>query len=442
MKFRFVHAADLHLDSPFKGLVDLPDALREQVLQSTFNAWDNLVELVLRCKADALLLSGDIFDASHRSLRAEWRLLKGIERLGEASVQVYIIHGNHDPLTAEKAWSAPMHVHVFGTEKPESYPLYNKDKECVAVVTGMSYGAPAVYDNLASAYPSQPEAALHQLELPPSGNSLYRIGLLHGTVDAGGEHDPYSPCTKDELMRKGYDYWALGHIHVRQVLSTSPYIVYSGNLQSRHVKETGAKGAYVVDVHGDHSTELAFHSLDHIRWVEEKVDMSGVDASQKASELLLQKVEECRDLGEGRHVFARLVLTGNTPLHDEFAYGSLIKELLELWKESEWPRLEAGEPVVWPIQMLVQSERSVNVDAWRGTDHFIGDVVRTTEELLLDQEERDQLVQESLSSFYGQRRLRQWLQGRSEDEQKAWVEQALHLVVNRLDQGERVDENK
>lgn len=435
MGFRFVHAADLHLDSPFKGLAELPNELREQVLQSTFTAWDKLVDLTIRCGADALLLGGDLFDGAHRTLRAEWRLRRGLDRLGEAHVQVFIIHGNHDPMKQSEPWSEAEHVHVFGTHEPLSLPLFNQQGEWVAVVTGMSYGEAAVYDNLASLYPREPERRVHQQTGRSVPDSMYRIGLLHGTVDSSKDHDPYAPCTKEELVQKGYDYWALGHIHVRQLLSTDPYIVYPGNLQSRHIKETGAKGAYVVDVHDDHSTELAFHALDCMRWFEMELNLHEASSLQQAGDMLLRAVEDIREASEGRSAFVRMTLCASPAVQHDLLQGDLQQELLELWKESEWPRLESEESIVWPLQIMVNREGTSDLERWREADHFIGDVVRLGDALLQDKEELAALLEEVLGSFYGQRRLRQWLQHQSEAEQEKWMRHALQLVVGRLDQG-------
>ncbi|TVX94605.1 DNA repair exonuclease [Paenibacillus agilis] len=440
---RFIHAADLHLDSPLRGLQSLPDVLQERLEQGVFRAWDRLVDLAIQVEADAVLLSGDLHDSTHRSLRAVWRLERGMKRLSENGIAVFIIHGNHDPLTEEERWSWPSGVTVFGTDEPSCHLIYDRSGKPVAVVTGMSYGQKAVYDNIALHYPDQPERhvkeSLQAGERVGDGNRmasserLYRIGMLHGTVDGRAEHDPYAPCSRGDLIRKDYDYWALGHIHKREVMQEQPYIVYAGNIQGRHIKETGAKGVYVVDVLEDGTSELVFHPLDDVRWFDESLSLQSIETKQELLESMFASIEGLR--GTDRLSCARLTLIGSTPLHSELKRGRLASELEEAWREAERLRLEEGLDAVWPIQLRIHSQAVVDMGAWRESESFAGELIRMTDNVCESDEAVDELIQEALLTLGGNAKLQQWLGSQSIEVRRKWLAEALVLAVDML-QGE------
>lgn len=435
-RLRFVHAADLHLDSPFKGLQPMPELLRERVIQSGLEAWDDLVNLTLDLQADALLLCGDLYDSNTRSLRSQWRLTRGLERLVQAGVQVYIIHGNHDPMSANSNWEWPSGVQVIGSEQPESYWITNRAGERAGVVTGMSYASQAVYDNMAARYPSVPEACAVDLAsgtgVDVQGQRPYRIGMLHGTVDGRQDHDPYAPCSRQQLMDKGYDYWALGHIHKREVIHEHPWIIYPGNLQGRHVKETGAKGAYVVDVHTDGSSAVHFHALDRIRWMDTVLSLEEIQSKQELVELLWDRIEQWREEGVPL-LLVRVTLTGRSSLHRELMSGTLQTELETMWKEEEQQRFEQGDTVVWPVSIRVDSRSLTNLDEWRTSEHVIGEAVRITEQVIMDDGAVQQWFDEAMQPLLQQRRLAQWSAELSEDRRKELLQEALHFVIDLME---------
>ena len=252
--FRFIHAADLHVDSPFRGLTEVPSHMREALQGATFQAVSNLVDTAIAEKVDFVVIAGDLFDSADRSLRAQLALQREWQRLHANGMQLFVIHGNHDPLSGQQAalrW--PDSVHFFGAAGVEQVPAYTRSGEIAAYITGVSYRSSSVTANLAASYVARQDGS-------------YGIALLHGNVDGQAGHDPYAPCKLDELVGAGFHYWALGHIHQRTVLHEYPHVVYSGNTQGRHAKETGAKGCYVVDVSASYETSLRFVPLDVIRW--------------------------------------------------------------------------------------------------------------------------------------------------------------------------------
>jgi len=226
---KFIHAADLHLDSPFLGLTGLPASLATTVRESTFTAATKVFDRALSEHVDFVLLAGDLFDRAEQSVAAQAFLFTQFARLDDAQIPVIVSFGNHDYLT-EQAVTYPTNVTVLG-EHVTTTTLQLASGETVAV-SGFSYPQRWVSDDPLAAYPVHAATNWH-------------VGMLHGAVTTGSQ-DHYAPFTVAELLRKRYDYWALGHIHHRQSLNDQPPILYAGNTQGRAVTETGAKGAYLV----------------------------------------------------------------------------------------------------------------------------------------------------------------------------------------------------
>ncbi|CAM3178870.1 DNA repair exonuclease [Filibacter tadaridae] len=231
---RFIHTADLHLDSPFKGMTGLPAERLHALRESTFTAFSNLIEYALKSKPDFVLIVGDIYDGENRSLRAQKKFHDGMEKLNTIGIPVFITHGNHDHLAGRwTRFSLPSNVHVFDGNVKEAQLRVNNQE---VSIYGFSYKERHVHEAIIEHY-------------PVAGNqNSYHIGMLHGSLAGDQTHDVYAPFTKTELLEKHYDYWALGHIHLRQSLHAEPPIVYPGNLQGRHRNESGEKGFYEVEL--------------------------------------------------------------------------------------------------------------------------------------------------------------------------------------------------
>jgi len=236
---RFIHAADLHLDSPFKGLNDVPENYRNKILESTFQSLKNIVQLAINKQVDFVLFAGDIFDIEDRSVKAQVSFKREMERLFDENISVYLIHGNHDFVADESAFlKFPSNVYVFD-EKVETVEHKTSTNEFISI-TGFSYNKRHVHDRMIKNYPRK------------NSSSDFHIGLLHGSLEGmSTEHGQYAPFSINEIKQLHYDYFALGHIHQRQQLQPSIPAYYSGNSQGRHRKETGAKGCYLVENHGE-----------------------------------------------------------------------------------------------------------------------------------------------------------------------------------------------
>ena len=252
-EIKFIHAADLHLDSPFLGLSDLDEKIFEKIKESTFNALNKLVNEAIKHRVDFVLLIGDLFDNSEQSLKAQVKLKNAFDQLNEHKINVYMSYGNHDFIQGNLyPIEYPENVFVFPDEKVSHFTYYQNEKPMVNIY-GFSYETRAVTQNKIAEY-NQVKA-----EVP------YHIATLHGSADHAHGHANYAPFKLSELKDKPFDYWALGHIHKREILSESPPIVYPGNIQGRHRNETGDKGCYLIEM-SKQNVNMTFLSLASIQF--------------------------------------------------------------------------------------------------------------------------------------------------------------------------------
>ncbi|WP_052350270.1 metallophosphoesterase family protein [Paenibacillus gorillae] len=424
--FRFIHAADLHLDSPFRGMSKAPEALRAQLMASTFGALRALTETAVREQVDFIVLSGDLYDSADRSLKAQLLLVKEWERLQEHGIAVFVIHGNHDPINGSRAeLQLPASVTVFGADRMEYRPAYCRSGELAAFVYGMSYGTRHVTDNLAAAYETEPGAPFH-------------IAMLHGNVNGDASHDPYAPCSLDELVGgKGFDYWALGHIHTRQVLHQYPHVVYPGNIQGRNPREAGERGCYIVDVSASRAVTLTFTPLDELRWLEAELPIAGIVSEQE----LLGKLDELADRlalsGEGRSVMLRLKLTGRGPLHAKLTDALVRRTLLEQLQET---RTESVHEVwSWIYALEANTSSELQLEGLADEDSFAGELSRVTAALLADKGEWRTFAREAIEPLAAHAKLSRLLRGSLEELPARWLEQARELTLGLMDGEGRKD---
>lgn len=298
----FVHASDIHLDSPLRGLFQYEAAPNvEEIRGSTRLALDNLVNLVLSEKAPLLIIAGDLYDGDWQDFKTGLYFVKQMQRLGEEGVRVAVIRGNHDAAnTMTKTLILPENVKIFRDRKPETWVL----DDLGIALHGQSYSTQEVTENLAISYPDPiPE--------------MLNVGILHCLISGAKGHLPYAPCTLDQLAAKGYDYWALGHVHEHAILKELPLIVYAGCSQGRHIKETGEKGCLLVE--SDNGILKAeFVALDVLRWTKITVDISGVENIEQATTIFGDALNEEIAKLDGRICCARVVLRGRCQAHGRF----------------------------------------------------------------------------------------------------------------------------
>ncbi|MGG0655193.1 metallophosphoesterase family protein [Rummeliibacillus pycnus] len=327
---RFFHTADLHLDSPFKGMSELPEKGFEKLRNSTFEAFLTLIQKAIEEKPDFVLIVGDIYDGEERSLRAQKIFQSGMEQLSEHQIPVIISYGNHDHLKGKwTRFSLPENVFVMPKETTR-FVLNVRDIQ--VKIYGFSYPERHV-----------PQAMIDTYPIATEQNAVH-IGMLHGSLQGNTSHDVYAPFTIDELLSKNYDYWALGHIHKRQVLHTDPPIIYPGNIQSRHRKEQGVKGFYDVTI-ANFAADCTFIPTSAIVYEKIEVDCGNLIHANEVLRVCGQAIEDFRkQYGAG---VVWLELTNIDQKGMSLFEDSSVAEWLEVIREQE----EEYTPFIW-VQAL------------------------------------------------------------------------------------------
>ncbi len=297
---RFLHAADIHLDSPLHGLARYEGLPLDVVRGATRKAFDNLIETAINEKVAFVVLAGDLFDGDWKDMGTGLYFARSMGRLAKANVPVYIVRGNHDAASIlTKELPLPPNVHVFESRKAHSFEI-----DALGVVLhGRSFPKAQVGEDLVSSYPAAVSGKIN-------------IGVLHTSLTGHPPHADYAPCNPAELTAKGYDYWALGHVHDHSIVQTAPYIVYAGNLQGRNIRETGVKGAMLVEI-SDHGVEKVEHiALDVLRWAECIVDCEGAASAEMVQDRIRIALENTHaEASDGLPVIARVRLIGRAAFH-------------------------------------------------------------------------------------------------------------------------------
>ncbi|HYA80387.1 MAG TPA: DNA repair exonuclease, partial [Methylocystis sp.] len=300
MSFTFIHAADLHIDSPLEGLGCKDEAVKARFADAGRRAVSALIDLTINSKAAFLLISGDIFDGDWRDVSTGLFFVKELSRLAREDIPAFIVRGNHDAESQiSKSLSYPPNVHVFSSRSAQTHRI----EELRVALHGKSFSARNPDADFVSSYPARREG-------------WFNIGLLHTALDGSRGHNSYAPCTVEDLRRFSYDYWALGHVHAREEVCREPYIVYPGNLQGRSVRETGPKGATRVEVSDGSVTSLAHVPLDGARWAHLRLDVAQCADEAQLLAAIEAGLGEEHAKAEGRALALRLTLTGATPMHE------------------------------------------------------------------------------------------------------------------------------
>ncbi|NLO81694.1 MAG: DNA repair exonuclease [Clostridiales bacterium] len=322
MAFKFLHLADVHLDTPFQSK---DRQLRLFLRESIRKAFQKAVDLALSQRVNAVLIAGDLFDNDTLSFATERFILEQMERLKDARVMVFYAPGNHDPAGVAYRRSTiqwPDNVKVFNSLKPEVCPVRDEQGRPLAYVVGAGHESQHERGNLVKNFP------------PPDHANIPYIGLAHVWVmgsQGEAEHDRYAPCTLEDLLAKGYTYWALGHIHTRAHLWEQPPVVYPGNLVGRNFREDGLKGAYLVEIYGAGEARTIFHPLAPVCWTSFRVDnlsaaKSLADLQKHIRETVIARLEDGQPTGD---IIARMLLEGPSPLYKELENEDNIRELEE-----------------------------------------------------------------------------------------------------------------
>jgi len=296
---RFLHAADIHLDSPLLGLAGRAGVRADELVGATRRALVRLVDAALAEPVAFLIIAGDLYDGDWRDFMTGLFFAGQMARLERANIPVIILRGNHDAESLmTRQLSLPGNVQVFSSRKAETIRL----DDLRVALHGRSFPSRHVTENIARSYP------------PPVAGYL-NIGVLHTALEGKPPHAPYAPCSINDLMGKGYDYWALGHVHERAVLAQDPWIIFPGNLQGRHANETGPKGATLVSVEEGRIAKVEALALDQVRWARLAVDAGDCADEAALGNRLVTAFADAGTEAEGRTLAVRLRISGRTPLH-------------------------------------------------------------------------------------------------------------------------------
>ena len=325
--FRFIHAADPHLDSPLRGL-EAHDGAPVQLLRgATRRAFENLVTLAIDEKIDFLLIAGDLYDGDWKDYNTGLFFRSQMVRLHHSGIPVYLIAGNHDAASViSRKLTLTENVRVFSTRTAETMEVPGLP----AVIHGRGFPHRAVPENLA-------------LDYPAAVSGKFNIGLLHTSLNGRPGHDTYAPCSVQDLQAKGYAYWALGHIHQPEVISKKPWIVFAGNCQGRHARETGPRGCYLVTVNDHLDVESAdWRNLDVVRWEVVEVDLTDMEEEPEVLRRIRDALTRAVENAEGRLLATRILLTGASPLH-----GTLVRDINRIRAETEAIAQDFGGDAIW-----------------------------------------------------------------------------------------------
>lgn len=410
---RFLHAADIHLDSPFSGIRNLPSQVRERIVNAGYQAFSNLIDEALNRNVDFVLFAGDIFDQANRSVHAQLKFRRGLERLSREGIHSYIVHGNHDPLDGQfHAIQWPDHVHIFSSDVVQCVTYY-RNGQALADIYGISYAHARETRNLSTLFQRKHER--------------FSIGLFHTNCIGAKEHESYAPCSKVDLLAVGMDYWALGHIHQRQVVHDQPPIMYPGNIQGRHLGEQGEKGCLLVEVKEGQMIQTEFLPLHDLIWLERSIDLTDfvyLDQVHDAVTADMRHVSEayrCPLLLQYKGV-------GETELAGKLMEAETSKALLSEWQDMALYELQQGnDSFVWVESFRFQGQSPYDRLMLEKGEGLYADFLQHVRQLKGD-EQFEAMFEEICSSLLRHHRARKYIQPFSAEEMVQIVEDAEKLV--------------
>jgi len=413
---KFVHCADLHLDTPFRGLANVAPDVARDLNEATFKSYNNIIDLAITEQVDFVVIAGDVFNSKDRSLRAQFRFRDGLKRLAEQGIRSFIAFGNHDPLNG---WSHtiewPELAHRFAGKEVDICQVV-RDGNVIATVHGISFPQEAVREDLSARF-ERPDSAV------PS------IGLLHANVGGDTRHAPYSPTTVDALSSRGFTYWALGHVHEHRVLrAEAPAIVYPGCSQSRQPNEVGSKGCYLVTITDGGPPDIQFVPTDVVRYYRGTVDVSACESIDAVQRAIVDRCRLVSEASEGRQLVVRLSVLGRTALHDELSHNDTFDDLSEAIKAE----LAAREPWAWLEKLSLETRGSYDVNQLVQQQDFAGDIVRAYSYLQSDEAGARTRLKLELEDDIRSGSIGKLLEPLNDDEFSHLAEQAMHQTLDRV----------
>lgn len=333
---RFIHAADLHLDSPLRGLSAYADAPAERLRTATRDAFHNLVTQAIDEQVDFMVIAGDVYDGDWKDFNTGLFFVRQMGRLRHAGIPVYLLYGNHDADSEmTRGLLLPDNVYVFSSRKAETFHIEDKK----VALHGRSFKVPTTTENLLPTYP-EPEIG------------WLNVGVLHTALEGNAEHAKYAPCSVAELQAKGYQYWALGHVHEHWMQRGDVTIAYPGNLQGRHIRELGARGALLVTAEDGAITEVDRLAVDVLRWHAAEVDIGEVSDRRDAVRAAGRALERALDATPAHLPLAvRVLFTGRSTAH-----AALAADEVQLRQEVVAQAVALDPDRIWIEKVRVASE--------------------------------------------------------------------------------------
>jgi len=361
---KFIHSADIHLDSPLHGLSRYEGAPVREIREATRKALANLVEYVVEHGIPLLIIAGDIYDGDCPDFQTLLHFSGQMARLRQAGIRVALIRGNHDAQNRmTKSLNLPDNVYTFSSSRPETWEL----PDLGAAIHGQSYDREAVLDNLVLDYPD-----------PVPG--MFNIGLLHTSLTGRPGHSRYAPCELKHLLARGYDYWALGHVHRHEIIHDNPLVIFSGCIQGRHIREQGIKGCMRVDVDASGQVNFERVELDVLRWQTLELDISGLDSQDIILEALEQEFKNLlAEQPQEKLLALRIKLLGSTPTHSPLFhdYDGLQAEIRNMAMDISWQR-------IWVEKILNHTTLALDWDELKQGHTPQGELINYLERLEFD----------------------------------------------------------
>jgi DNA repair exonuclease SbcCD nuclease subunit len=414
--FKFIHAADLHIDSPLRGLEAYEGAPVEQFRAATRVAFENLVTLAIDHQVAFLVIAGDLFDGKWQDMRTGLWTAGQFRRLQQADVPVYMLRGNHDAASkVRQAVSWPENVFEFSVRKPQTFAISDID----VALHGQGFSHQECNEDLAETYPA-------------AVDGKFNIGVLHTSLTGSAEHDTYAPTSEAVLKSKGYDYWALGHIHQRSEppVSLQPFIGYSGNTQGRHIRETGPRGCLLNTVVDGELESTEFIETDTLRWHLATIELSEQDEIGDLLAAVRKQVAACRDSGEGRFAAVRVVVQGACAAHHELVHAvrreETLAEIRNLANELD--------DEVWIEKIKLETRAPVDVEQLRGGSDLVAELLSAIDTARNDDQTLESLAKElsPLAMKAAVELAECGIQLDNKEQLRRWLEQAEGLLVSQL----------
>ncbi|MFP4325845.1 MAG: exonuclease SbcCD subunit D [Desulfonatronovibrio sp.] len=357
----FIHAADFHLDSPLRGLARYEGAPADEIRKASRRALNGLVDYILDNGIPLLLIAGDLYDADCPDFQTLLYFSLQMDRLKDGGTRVALIRGNHDAgNTMTRSLKLPDNVKTFRSAHPHTWRI----PDLGVAIHGQSYGSYQVVDNLALAYPDP---------VP----DFFNIGILHTSISGRPGYSGYAPCELNHLLAKGYDYWALGHMHRPEIIHENPYVIFPGCIQGRHIREPGPKGCMRVDVDNSNAVSVEKIDLDIFRWETMEVDISGLSTfHQVVDQTGIQTEDLLSTKSDGRPMATRIIYKGSTRAHNE-----LMQNTEELRASIRRVVTDISRGRIWVEKIIQNTSPVIDLEKLKKSATPQGDLARYIDEL-------------------------------------------------------------